>query len=134
MARKFCKHYRAMAHHKTCELGLSYDQFKGTKSAECPCFFEQLTQPARCPSATYLTPEEVEAEDRWLMERIANVGKARAAIVEHLGGPWKRGVAGASGQITCPVCSTGKLRFSRAGCNGHIYAACTTAECVRWME
>ncbi len=38
------------------------------------------------------------------------------------------------GEITCPVCKTGKLRYSRAAYNGHVHASCSTATCVRWME
>ena len=39
-----------------------------------------------------------------------------------------------AGEMKCPVCNTGKLRYSRAGYNGHVHAACTTENCVRWME
>lgn len=61
--------------------------------------------------------------------------RARGAIVEHLGGPWKKGVEGSVGQIDCPVCGNKDcLRFSRAGVNGHIHAACLTKDCVSWME
>ncbi len=133
MARKFCKHYRAMSENTTCKLGVSYGQFKG-KSDLCPCFRQQSTQPLPCELAEYLTPEEAAAEDKWLQERFANMSKARQAIVDELGGPWKRGVLGGSGAIDCPVCGTGALRFSRSGYNGHIHAACTTETCVRWME
>jgi hypothetical protein len=59
---------------------------------------------------------------------------ARKAIVEHLGGPWKRGMAGAAGNIPCPVCNAGRLHFTRAGYNGHVHAHCTTGGCVAWME
>lgn len=54
---------------------------------------------------------------------------ARKAITDKEGN--KRGVVG---EIDCPVCKNGKLRYSIAGVNGHIHANCTTAECVRWME
>ena len=42
-------------------------------------------------------------------------------------------VAG-SGEIACPICGTGKVRYSRAAYNGHVHAGCTTQGCVRWME
>jgi len=55
--------------------------------------------------------------------------KARAAIVA------KHGKArGVSGEMPCPVCSSGTLHYSIAQANGHIHAACSTATCVRWME
>lgn len=79
--------------------------------------------------------EQLEENRKALEKRFEATGKARAAIVESLGGPWKRGMPGASGAIDCPVCSgPNSLRFSRAGYNGHIHAACTTEDCVSWME
>lgn len=39
-----------------------------------------------------------------------------------------------SGEMVCPVCQTGRLRYSRANYNGHVHAACSTTGCVRWME
>ena len=39
-----------------------------------------------------------------------------------------------AGEMACPICGTGKLRYSRSGYNGHVHAACTTETCVRWME
>lgn len=38
-----------------------------------------------------------------------------------------------AGKMKCPLCA-GELRYSRAGYNGHIHAACSTEGCVRWME
>ena len=67
--------------------------------------------------------------------QFVGMAKARNAIVDSLGGPWKRGTPGASGTIDCPVCDGKKmLQFSRAGYNGHIHAACGTDGCVCWME
>jgi len=78
-----------------------------------------------------IEPDQLMPKD---LARMANttVGRmmtARAVIVAHTEG--KRGVGGV---IECPVCKTGKLRFSVARCNGHVHAACTTDKCVRWME
>lgn len=39
-----------------------------------------------------------------------------------------------AGEMKCPVCKTGKLRYSRSGYNGHVHAVCSTETCVRWME
>lgn len=38
------------------------------------------------------------------------------------------------GEIDCPICKTGKLRFSVSPSNGHVHAHCTTRQCVSWME
>jgi hypothetical protein len=68
-------------------------------------------------------------------KRIENMGKARAAIVDHLGGPWKKGQPGARGVIDCPACGEpDALRFSCAAYNGHIHAQCEAHGCVSWME
>lgn len=39
-----------------------------------------------------------------------------------------------AGEMECPVCKTGKLRYSRAAYNGHVHARCSTDGCVAWME
>ena len=63
---------------------------------------------------------------------IQQVLTVRKAILEHLqarqAGPYGQGI------ISCPVCQTGKVAFSRASSNGHVWARCTTEGCVRWME
>jgi len=137
MARPFCKHYRAMAYNETCHAGIAYKdlQHAGTKGFHdaCPCFGAKGT--GECPSKVYPTPEEMEAEDKLTAEIFVLMAKARNAIVDSLGGPWKKGMSSTSGVIDCPKCSGEKtLRFSRSGYNGHIHASCTTEKCLSWME
>jgi hypothetical protein len=120
-----------MSQHKTCEADVSYDAFKGKPYAQCPCF---SPRGVGCSLAVYPTAEEIEAEDKMFQEHFERTVKAREAIVDDCGGPWKKGALSASGEIPCPVCGTGQLKYSRAGCNGHIHAACTTENCVAWME
>lgn len=130
-----CKHYQAMSNHDVCKAGVCYEKFKGVPFNQRPCFPDRgQTPPGGCELAEYPTAEELAAEDAAFAKRIEQLGTARKAIVEHLGGPWKRGMPGAVGEIPCPVCKNGTLRFSRAGYNGHIHAGCTTAGCARWME
>jgi hypothetical protein len=137
----FCKHYTGTMGNTHCKAGVAYDSVtvgKGTPQCTIPCCI-QASRPERlpthCDKLDMPTPEELEAEDREIEERMAKLGQARKAIVAHLGGPWRRGTPGASGVIDCPACG-GKqtLRFSRAGYNGHIHARCSTTECVSWME
>ncbi len=131
----FCKHYRAMSEHDTCEAGVRYDRITGLKFEARPCFEKDGVAPPGCELAVFMNAEERAARERELNERFAKIGMARQAIVAHLGGPWKRGTAGASGTIDCPACGVAQsLRFSRAGYNGHIHAGCNTEGCVRWME
>jgi transcriptional regulator with XRE-family HTH domain len=48
----------------------------------------------------------------------------------------KRGLKkgnGGAGEIECPVCK-GRLRYSCASTNGHVWGACLTKGCARWMQ
>lgn len=38
------------------------------------------------------------------------------------------------GEMDCPICSKGKIRFSIAGHNGHCLAICSTPKCFSVME
>lgn len=58
----------------------------------------------------------------------SDVNKARRAIITHCQD--RRGVAG---QLPCPVCGRGTLRYRRAK-NGHVHAICNIDQCVRWIE
>lgn len=134
MSKPWCKHYHGMQK-QTCSAGVAFEDLpgRGTKTFfdTCPCFGPS----SGCDKAEYPTAEELAAADAEMKVRFQNIGKARQAIVAHLGGPWKRGTPGASGAIDCPVCNAPKsLRFSRAGYNGHIHAGCSTVDCVSWME
>lgn len=134
-AGPWCKYYRGMSERDSCEAGVQFKSLPnfGTKEfyPSCPCFGPL----GGCDKAEYPTAEELAAQKAEDEKRFQAIGKARAAIVESLGGPWKRGMPGSSGAIDCPVCGgEGTLEFSRAGYNGHIHAGCSTADCVWWME
>lgn len=135
----FCKHYTGTAYGKECRAGVPYDTFAGQPPEKFPCVAQARRETPHdgslCSKCEMPTEEELDAEDREIKVMFENSMKARAAIVDHIGGPWRRGDKSVSGAINCPVCS-GKdsLRFSRAGYNGHVHASCTTAGCVQWME
>jgi hypothetical protein len=42
----------------------------------------------------------------------------------------KRGI---SGVIECPLCK-GKLQYSIAGNNGHVWGCCATTNCLVWRQ
>lgn len=132
----FCNHYRAMSEHKTCAVDVPYDKFQGMPFDQRPCFRERgETTRCGCDLVEYPTAEEIEAADKEMAKRFENICKARLAIVDSCGGPWKRGMPGVSGRINCPVCSAARsLNFSRSSYNGHIHAKCDSDDCVSWME
>jgi len=39
-----------------------------------------------------------------------------------------------SGEMDCPVCLSGKLKYERSSYNGHVRACCSTKGCVAWIE
>jgi len=136
-----CKHFRGMRE-ECCLAGVNLRKHVGGPDygwgARLPCIPDsgvtRADEVVPCELYALRTPEEVEAEEREIAELFGRTDKARQAIVDHLGGPWKRGMESSRGGIDCPICGTGRLHFSRAGYNGHIHAGCTTEDCVRWIE
>lgn len=131
-----CRHFNGTIN-DACEAGVKYESVRQPRAAgqgaNLPCLKDR-SDGCYCEKLSFKTDEEIEAEIEEVMKRFNDTHEARKAIVEHLGGPWKKGMAGASGEIPCPACKSGTLRFSRAGYNGHIHAACSTKGCVAWME
>lgn len=39
----------------------------------------------------------------------------------------------ARGEMECPICQ-GKLHYTIAGYNGHIWGKCETEDCLQWMQ
>lgn len=65
---------------------------------------------------------------------VANFKKATSATREDANARGLGKGNGGMGEILCPVCGTGRLKYSVAGVNGHIWGACSTEGCVRWMQ
>lgn len=148
---KKCVHFNG-AQNKTCLGGISYDSIQCAGGIlKYACFGIDT---ARCPKFE-ATGEEAERA-RWdrIDKSIGNTAIARVAILNELRRRWREdkgaGVTApanisrfyqpqdnyfcGSGVMDCPICKTGKLRYSRAEYNGHVHAACSTEGCVRWME
>lgn len=141
--QQWCIHYRGPHHNDTCEAGVNYEDLMNVAELgrtgcmlRLPCIRRHHTDSERkgeplmpCAKCQWPTLEESQEHERRAHAHTFSLLLARAAIGEHSGG--KRGV---SGELDCPVCEGGPLRYSIAGCNGHTHAACTTTDCVRWME
>lgn len=131
-----CVHFNGMMN-DTCEAGVTYADVidKTTSPRSLPCIQKYNTAGATCDKCQMPTAEQIaesEAEHRKFMEGMT---KARAAIVAHCGGPWKKGTPDSNGHIDCPACGQPQsLGFYRSGHNGHVHACCKTDDCVIWME
>ena len=99
-------------------------------SLRLPCLppDERSTSIESCDLFQATGREAVESESRERDRYTARVRVARTAIIEAT-----EGRRGTEGEIDCPSCD-GKLRYSIAGCNGHIWGQCSTEGCARWME
>lgn len=136
LSSQFCNHYRAMSDHDTCEAGVKYEDLKHLPFEKRPCFRKETDKAPRtgCDLMEFPTAEQLAEIENMMELHWQRTILARDAILLDIGTPWKKGSPGAQGEIDCPVCKTGKLRYSQAGYNGHIHAACSTEDCVRWME
>lgn len=138
--KTWCRHYRSMQN-DDCRIGIRYDSVRpepkeGIK-LEMPCWGGEL---GGCPKYSGYTPEEIAEQDRKIEENFQRTNIARKAVVARAfelgfirdsGG--RRGKS-VRGSLPCPICNLGTLSFSRAACNGHVHAACSTPSCVRWLE
>lgn len=129
-----CKHFNGIQH-KTCRAGVAYDSFErdGKPYSPIPCLPSDRPCNATCPKREFPTEAEVQAREAEMQRSLDNTRTAIVAITEKIG-KWKKGMGGTEGQMPCPVCKTGTLGYSRSGYNGHLWGACTTAGCVRWMQ
>lgn len=129
-----CKHFNGIQH-KACRAGIAYASFErdGKPYPPIPCLPADRPCPSTCAKREFPTLAEVEEREAEVMRSLDRTRIAMIAIIEKIG-KWKKGMPGLQGEMPCPVCKTGKLGYSRAGYNGHIWGACTTKGCVRWMQ
>lgn len=120
-----------------------------------PCFRHQAHLTGGCAKCQYYTELELKARHDEVTKDIQKIAIARKEIVidlyrrfhdhdntvfvldpknEHRWTKPQDNYFTGSGNMKCPVCETGNLRYSRAAYNGHIHAQCSTKGCVAWME
>jgi hypothetical protein len=134
-----CRHFTGLMN-DACDVGVAYATVRdeSVRPFRLPCLtvsWRNKTEPCAttCPKFSAFTANEEKAQMTEFAKATDRMLLARTAIVAVVG-KWTKGSGNASGTMTCPCCKAGTLRYSRAGYNGHIHAACSTSECVRWME
>ncbi len=153
-----CRHFNGVQR-GCCLAGVNYSEIE--KVGLLPCLpHHNLATGGRpvfqCALYETYTADELAKQEAEIARHINGFAVSRKAIVADLNRRHKSGdsavtakachdddfsetgcrsayVAG-RGEIKCPVCERGTLRYSRAACNGHIHAACSTEGCMRWME
>jgi len=126
-----CVHFNGIMNN-CCRANIDYQQHTGGLvfgfASKLPCIPSDSEDVVPCDLFQARGREFVEAQDRENKESLSRMTVARTAIVEATDG--ERGV---EGEIDCPSCD-GKLRYTVAGLNGHIWGQCSTEGCARWME
>lgn len=126
--RNKCRHFNGTLN-GVCDKGIPYKivaDKDNDNDLPCVSWHNATTD---CPEKSYYTEEEIAEKRRLSEKQLENYKLARKAITDHTGGKW-----GLVDEIDCPICKTGKLKFTVAAMNGHIHAICSTDGCMSWME
>lgn len=129
-----CSHFNGVVH-ETCKAGVNYHELCGSGVgcfAKIPCTNAEGS--VVCDKRQFPTREQAEQvmrEDDSHLERFVKANNAAHAHAKTAG--LGRGKGG-RGEMPCPLECGGVLRYSVAGVNGHMHAACSTKGCMSWME
>jgi hypothetical protein len=127
-----CIHFTGIQH-KTCKVNVPYE--KARDESVKPYKFACLDSDTDiCPLREYPTPEQIEADIAAFEKRMDDIRVAVPACREDAKANGFGKGRGGRGAINCPVCKTGKLHYSVAGYNGHMWGKCTTEGCMSWMQ
>lgn len=138
-----CKHFTGIYRDECCGAGVNYRALVGGPdlgwAIRLPCTpllmkHAKAEDVVTCDKRESWTREEAEQridKRAAAMERFFSAHKAAKADAKAKG--YRTGHAGA-GELSCPACEGGTLRYTVAACNGHMHGACSTKGCASWME
>ena len=130
-----CVHFNGVQH-DTCRAGVNYHELFGVGVgcfAHLCCLSEPVGSVA-CDKSVYPTRAQAEAEQGKREKRFKQVMQCVVVAKEHAEKEGLREGHGGVSQLDCPTGCGGILRYSVASVNGHMYARCSTEDCVSWME
>lgn len=133
----YCRHYTMRGMPDECEAGVNYRELAGPPQTgmilRLPCLRDHDTD-IECSKRSFYSDEEIEkqAVEIEQQERVVLlcIPAAKADATEKGFGVGSAG----RGEIPCPACKKGALRYTVAAVNGHMHASCTTKGCASWME
>jgi diaminopimelate decarboxylase len=125
--RSHCRHFTGIMN-ESCNVGVVYSTIKDTSERpfRYPCLDSECS--SLCALVSYFTEEEEKQREAETIEIMGKICLARDSILEVT-----QGACSTKGDITCPCCQEGRLIYTVAS-NGHIWASCSTENCVRWVE
>jgi hypothetical protein len=136
-----CRFYLG-TQHENCEAGINYRALVGGPDwgwgTRLPClgflFEPKGGERATCDKRQCWTVEEAETREAEHTRRLESVMAAMSAARKHATAHGFKKNHGGNGEMPCPVCTDGTLRYSVASYNGHLWGACSTESCVRWIQ
>lgn len=128
-----CRHFTGVGN-DTCKAGVRYEDVRldheptDGRSRSWPCLRDAPLAAGRCASVSFRSEEEAKAEAEEGERRLTLSGEAMRRAREA-----SRGIKGGSGVVECPKCG-GRLHWSKAAVNGHIWGRCETKGCLSWIQ
>jgi hypothetical protein len=136
-----CLHFTGKKNER-CEAGVRYDDVdvnhdpveyeshgvKYTSRQSTPCLTKYNYCGATCAAARFPTDAEAreKAEESARSIALWSEGRKRCAADA-------KATKALQGSVECPKCN-GRLHYSIASTNGHMWGRCATADCLSWME
>lgn len=108
-----------------CEAGVEYSTVKTEEGF--PCVKNRHFTAGHCDQCIFPNSGMVKKLVNEIEEICGMSTKARALIVRHI-----NDTGNEHGSIKCPACEDGKLNYTRASENNHIWAKCKCG--LGWME
>lgn len=136
IARKMrtCIHFNGIQS-ESCKAGVKYEEkFSDGKGhlGPIPCCGDDNPQP--CELLVLPSREQAERLADKHEVSMQKLTKCVNATHEHAKARGLGKGHGGTGDLPCPTGCGGILHYSVAAYNGHIWANCSTPNCVRWME
>ena len=113
-----------------CDAGVAFNTLP--KGPLCPCFSDERSDDKRkesCPKYEPRTAEEIAAREADIRKAVERITKSNPWVCE-----MKKKFRGKGVQAgVCPICSA-SIQFSVSGYNGHMHCACSTKDCLNFIE
>lgn len=141
-AQTGCRHFNGVQH-GCCKAGVNYRELIGGPdigwALKIPCHGKQIFSHAKepivpCDKFNSMGKEEAERYAELVINRHEITIGAMLAAQKHATSLGLKKGNGGRGEMPCPACKTGTLRYSVASVNGHMHAACSDQTCISWMQ
>jgi hypothetical protein len=139
-AQSSCRHFNGIQN-DACTAGINYEKQRvigegDVSKMAMPCLPQHANGRVTWPCDKFEIMSQSDAEKKAdakiaRMNSFAIVLKAAKEDAKQKG---LRKGSGGYGELKCPICNGGTLRYSVAAYNGHMHVRCSTENCASWME